>query len=230
MRALYRVPTVLGPRSILRLLSLLALVAAACRGRSATAAPRGSARDAPPRSARAPRHDAPEVLVEVLPPGAQVSLDGRPLGQGGRAVPAPPPGAHVLRVEADGYEPSVQALPEGSLAGARVGAALRPAGLEGVRALDLDDPEGLAQAAAHLAGRGGRPNDAIAYAERAIQLEPRTALGHRALGDARAALGETSRAVSSWAEYLRLAPGAPDAGAVAHRIEAARGDVAVPAR
>ena len=216
------------PRSILRLLSLLlAVAAAACHGPSASSSGAHGGRVGGPRPANV---RPPEVLVEVLPPGAQVSLDGRPLGLGGRAIAAPPAGAHVLRVEADGYEPSEQALPEGSLAGARVGAALRPAGFEGLRTLDLDDPDGLAQAAAHLARRGGRPQDAVAYADRAITLEPRTALAHRALGDARAALGEISRALSSWAEYLKLAPGAPDAAAVARRIEAARADVAVQAR
>ena len=96
----------------------------------------------------------------------------------------------MLRVEAEGYEASEQALPEGALAGARIGAALRPSGFDGARVVELDAADSLAQVAAHLARRGGRPQDAIAYAERAIALEPRTALAHRALGDARAVLGD----------------------------------------
>ena len=103
-------------------------------------------------------------------------------------------------------------------------------GLGSARVLDYDDAIGLAQAAAHLARTGERPHDAIAYAERAIAIEPGTALAHRALGDARAALGDRRHAVPEWAEYLRLAPDAPDAAAVAQRIEGARGDVTLPAR
>jgi len=217
MGRLYRVATVPRPRSTLRLLAVLGAPVAlgACGGGR-----RSPADDLRPR----------EMLVEVLPPGARVTLDGRALGAGSRAVPAPAPGAHVLRVEADGYEPDERALPEeGSLAGTRVAAALRPVGLGSARLLDYDDATGLAQAAAHLARAGERPEDAIAYAERAIAIEPGTALAHRALGDARAALGDR-RAIPEWAEYLRLAPDAPDAAAVAQRIEGARGDVTLPAR
>lgn len=203
------------PRSIRWRLAVLtvATAAAACAG---------------PRD----RRDAlgpPELLVEVLPRAAEVALDGQPLGRGGVAIPAPAPGAHVLRVSADGYEPLERPLPDGGLAGLRVAAALRPAGFGSARILDYDEPEGLALAAAFLA-RSGRPDDAIAYAERAIVVDGSVALAHRALGDARAALGEGRRAVPSWAEYLRLAPEAPDAAAVARRIEAVRGDVTLPAR
>jgi hypothetical protein len=220
MGALYRVATVVRPRPSPRLLratatATLAAWAAACGGRRV-----------PPEEAK-----APELLVEVLPPDAAVSLDGRPLGRGSRAVPAPPPGdgPRVLRVEADGYEPAERPLEDGSLAGVRVAAVLRPLGFASFRILDYDDPEGLALAAAHLALVGERPRDALAYAERALALEPGTALAHRAAGDARAALGEAGRAVSSWTEYLRLAPEAPDAARVAERIEDARAEPA-PAR
>jgi hypothetical protein len=216
MPALYRVATVDRPRPPFRLLAVLLSLGAlgACGGR------RPAAREIAP----------PELLVEVLPPGARVTLDGRPLGAGSRAVPAPGPGPHVLRVEAEGYEPAERQLPEEDLAGVRVGEALRPIGFGSERLLELDEPVGLAQAAAHLARSGGRPDDAVAYAERALALDRGTPLAHRALGDARAALGDRRGAVASWAEYLRLAPEARDAAAVAARIEEARGDVALPAR
>jgi hypothetical protein len=218
MGPLYRVATVLRPRPSSRLLAALAAVAAlgACGG------PRVPPEEVAP----------PELLVEVLPPDAAVSLDGRALGRGSRAIPPPPSGEGpwLLRVEAEGYEPAERPLDDGSLAGVRVAAALRPLGLASYRAVDYDDPEGLALAAAHLARGGERPRDALAYAERALSLDPGTALAHRAAGDARAALGEAGRAVSSWGQYLRLAPDAPDAAAVARRIEDARGELALPAR
>jgi hypothetical protein len=213
MEALYRVATVLRPRSSLRLLAAIGVVAAACAG----------GRPAAQERLR------PEMLVEVLPPGARVALDGRPLGVGSRIVPAPEPGEHVLRVEADGYEPGERLLPEGSLAGARVAEVLRPAGLSPAYPLDFDEPEGLAEAAAHLA-HDGRAADAVAYAERALALEDGFAPAYRVLGDAREALGDRRRAAAAWAQYLKLAPGAPDAPAVARRLEAARSDVTVPGR
>lgn len=168
----------------------------------------------------------PELLVEVLPRGARVSLDGRPIGEGSRPLPAPPAGEHVLAVEAEGYEPGDRALPEGELAGVRVAVALRPSGFGSARSLDYDEPEGLALAAAFLL-RAGAARDAADYAERALALDPGRALPHRVKGDALAAKGDPRRAVAEWAEYLRLSPEAPDAAAVARRIEEARGDVTV---
>lgn len=162
-----------------------------------------------------------EVLVEVLPRTARVSLDGVPLGAGSRAVPAPPEGEHVLSVAAEGYAPSERPLQERDLAGVRVAAALWPVGLDAAGALDYDDAGGLALVAAWLAERGD-PHDAADYAERAAALEPGLALAHRARGDALARLGDVGRAAEAWTEYLRLAPRAPDARAVAQRLEAAR--------
>lgn len=168
----------------------------------------------------------PELLVEVLPRAARVSLDGRPVGPVSGPIPAPAAGGHVLAVEAAGYEPSERALPDGELAGVRVAVALRPSGFLPARALDYDDAEGLAGAAAFLA-RSGRDRDAADYAARAAALEARLALPRRVLGDALFRLGERERAIAAWSEYLRLSPGAPDAAEVAARIDEARQDVTV---
>jgi tetratricopeptide (TPR) repeat protein len=194
------------PRPALLLAALAALLAAP-----------GCARGA--RGPGAP----PEVLVEVLPRSAAVELDGRPLGRGSRAVPAPP-GAdeHVLRVSAEGYEAEERRLPAGSLAGARVGAALRPRGFPSGRLLDYDDAAGLAAAAAFLA-RAGPAEDAADYAERAVALEPGSALAHLALGDALVRMGRRDEAMRLWSRYLRLTPEAPDADVVARRMEEVRG-------
>lgn len=171
--------------------------------------------------ARAAALRPPEVLVEVLPRSARVELDGRPVGAGGGAVAAPAAGDdHVLRVSAEGYEPEERVLP-GALDGARIAAALRPSGFGAARALDYDDAPALAAAAAWLA-EAGDPGDAAEYAERAIAVDPGVALAHRALGDARRRAGDEEGALAAWAEYLRRAPGAPDAAAVARRMEAAR--------
>lgn len=201
----------LGPWTRTRLGGALALALAAGCGASR----RGAPDEARPT----------EVLVEVLPRAADVTLDGVPLGPGSRSLAAPREGEHVLAVAAEGYEPSTRELPEGDLAGARVAEALRPIGFAAARALDYDDAEGLALAAAFLAERGVA-RDSADYAERALALEPGLALAHRVRGDALARLGDVARAADAWAEYLRLAPEAPDAGAVAERLEAARAHAA----
>lgn len=166
------------------------------------------------------------MLVEVLPRAARVSLDGRPVGEGSRTIPAPPAGEHVLGVEADGYEAAGRALPEGDLAGIRVAVALRPSGLATARALDYDDAEGLAGAAAFLA-RAGAHRDAADYAGRAAALDPGLALAQRILGDALYRLGDRDHAVAAWSQYVRLSPDAPDAADVSDRIDEARSDVTV---
>ena len=166
-----------------------------------------------------------EVLVEVLPRTAAITLDGAPLPSGGGAIPAPPPGdgAHVLAASADGYEPVERTLVDDDLAGARIAEVLRPLGLATARALDYDDPEGLVLAATFLV-RQGRGADAVDFAGRAVAIAPAAPDAWRALGDAAARAGDPRRAVAAWTEYLRLAPHAPDAGEVAARLDEARED------
>jgi hypothetical protein len=169
----------------------------------------------------------PEVLVEVLPSAAEVALDGRPLGTGGRAVPVPPRDrdAHVVEARAAGFELEELSVEPGLLAGTRIGIALRPEGYAGP--LDFDDAAGLTGAAAFLLS-ASRPEEAREYARRAVALEPRFAASHRILGDAEALRGDARAAAASWAEYLRLAPEAPDAAAVAEAIDDAAGGAPPP--
>ncbi|HEY6002439.1 MAG TPA: hypothetical protein VIV57_06155, partial [Anaeromyxobacter sp.] len=104
--------------------------------------------------------------------------------------------------------------------------ALRPSGLATARALDYDDAEGLAGAAAFLA-RAGAHRDAADYAGRAAALDPGLALAQRILGDALYRLGDRDHAVAAWSQYVRLSPDAPDAADVSDRIDEARSDVTV---
>ena len=190
----------------------LALAAAGCAG------PRGPAEPLA----------APELLVQVLPRHAAVALDGAPLGAGDRAVPAPAPGPHRLAVAAEGFEPVELALAGGPLDGARVGVALRPAGLGSARAVDYDEPSGLALAAAALA-RAGRHREALDYADRALALDGGLALAWRARGDAQAGLGRRAEARAAWGRYLELQPQAPDRGALEARIIDDRAGFDLPA-
>lgn len=163
-----------------------------------------------------------EVLLEVLPRAAEVTIDGLPLGRGSHAVAAPPgSGAHEVRVVAAGFAPLEFTLPPQPLADGRVAAALRPDGFGTERPLDYDEPEGLALAAAHLLGAGD-PRDAADYAERARSLDPSLPLPWRVLGDARATLGDADRAADAWSRYLLLAPDAPDAARVGRLLDRAR--------
>lgn len=189
------------------------LLAAACAGE------RPSLRDVAP----------PELYLEVLPRHARLQLDGVDLGTGSRAVPAPPAGEHLLAAGADGFEPLERPLPPGSLDGVRFGVALRPEGFGASRRLELDEPAGLAAAAAAL-GRSGRHRDALDYAARAAALDGRNALAQRALGDALAALGRRDEARAAWGRYLLLAPDAADAAEVEARMGAGRATFDVPGR
>lgn len=170
----------------------------------------------------------PELYLEVLPRGALLELDGVGVGRGSRAVPAPPPGEHVLVVSADGFEPLERPLPAGPLDGVRVGTALRPEGFGAARRLDLDEPADLAAAAVAL-GRAGRHRDAQDYAARAAALDARLPLAQRALGDALAALGRRGEARAAWGRYLMSAPDAPDRAEVERRMGEGRSTIDLPA-
>jgi tetratricopeptide (TPR) repeat protein len=170
----------------------------------------------------------PEVLVEVLPRDAQVALDGVPLGVGARSVPVPDAARrYTLRATAAGFAPDERSADGAQLAGARVALVLRPEGYGAARPLDFDDAAGLAGAAAALV-RGGRPAQAIGYAERAAELAPDAPLPRRVLGDAAWALGQHQRAAAEYAAYLAAAPDAADRATVEARVQQVRRDVSIP--
>jgi tetratricopeptide (TPR) repeat protein len=173
---------------------------------------------------------APEAFVEVLPRDAELSVDGRPLGKGAHVVPVPDAAhVYVIRAVAPGYAPAERSADGARLAAARVGLVLRPLQFGDARRLDLDDGSGLAAAAA-LLHRTGRSQAALEYAERAVEAGSEVALGQRVIGDAAWALGRRQRAIDAYSAYLRLAPEAPDRGAIQSRVEDLRGDLTLPAR
>jgi tetratricopeptide (TPR) repeat protein len=195
--------------------ALLAPVVAA--GLLGCAAERQSWRDLAP----------PEALVEVLPRAALVELDGRLLGAGSRTVPVPEPTRlYKIRATAPGFEPAEVEQPGEKLAGSRLGMALRPEGFGFGRRIDLDDPSSLTLAAAQLE-REGRAPEAVEYAERALSMAE-LPLAHRVLGAAYARLGDRRASIRHYADYLGLAPDAPDAAAISRALEKARGDITIP--
>ena len=174
------------------------------------------------------RQAAPEAFVDVVPRAAELSVDGVPVGRGAHTVPVPDPAhVYVFRAVAPGFAPGQRAGEGARLAGARVGLVLRPEGFGDARRLDLDDGASLA-AAASLLERTGRHAAALEYAERAVDMSPEVALGHRVLGDAAQALGQRKRAIQELSTYLQLAPDAPDRRAVERRVEELRGDLTIP--
>jgi tetratricopeptide (TPR) repeat protein len=193
------------------------LLAAVALGLAACAAPRQPWSDV----------NRPEVLVDVLPRAAELAVDGVALGPGPRTVAVPDPG-HRYRFTAalPGFVTAEREEDGARLASARIALVLRPEGFGSARRLDLEDGEGLAAAAA-LLERGGAHGPALEYAERAVEVEPTAPRAQRALGDAALALGRRSRAVEAYSAYLRLAPGAPDAGEVAQRVELLRRDLTI---
>ena len=169
-----------------------------------------------------------EVFVDVLPRVAQLSVDGVPLGAGAHTIPVPGPAhVYVFRATAPGFAPGERAGEGARLAGTRLGLVLRPNGFGEARRLDLDDGSGLASAAS-LLQRTGQHLLAVEYAERAVEVGPEVALGHRVLGEATQALGQRKRAIQEYSTYVQLAPEAPDRGAVERKVEELRGDLTIP--
>jgi tetratricopeptide (TPR) repeat protein len=194
--------------------ALLALLAAACGG---------------PRAERFEDVAGAEGLVQVLPSGAHLEVDGVPLGPGSRAVPVrDPTRVHRVRASAAGFQPHEVEVPAQELAGGRVGLALRPEGFGSARTLSYDEPSGLSAAAALLL-RAGRSQDALEYAQRAAELAPDAAPPRRVLGDAWLRLGRPERAIPEYSAYLAAAPpDAPDRREVEDRLSRLRGDIALP--
>jgi hypothetical protein len=118
-----------------------------------------------------PVKDPPQVLVELLPGRAELSVDGQLLGRGGRVVALPDlDRAYWFRASAAGFEPAERVDAGRQLAGARITLVLRPAGF-GAGRMDPEDAEGLALAAEQLAAR--RDTDAAReYARRAAAIAP----------------------------------------------------------
>lgn len=170
----------------------------------------------------------PEVLLEVLPPQAEVRQDGAVAGVGSVTLRLGA-GSATVEVTAPGYEPRQLAVDPRTQAGARVGVALRPAGYGEGRPLAMEDGPGLAAASGWLL-RAGKLDDALAYAERAVEVAPSAPAPRRALGLALARAGKRRRAAQELSQYLQLAPGASDRGEIQGLVEKLRGDISVPAR
>ena len=168
----------------------------------------------------------PEVLVEVLPRGAGLTVDGVPLGPGARTVPLPEPARlYSFRASAPGFEPAERVGRGAALAGTRVGLALRPVGVEG--RVDLDDAASLARVADVLLARGRRA-EALEYAARAAEAAPRAPALRRLAGRAAAAAGDRDRALAEYRAYLTLAPDAADRAEIASEMDAVRVPAAAP--
>lgn len=170
----------------------------------------------------------PEVLLEVLPPGAEVTQDGASRGTGSLTIKlgAAP---STVRVAAAGYEAQEAVLDPGKHAGARMSVVLRPTGYGQGRPIVADDGPALAAVSAWLL-RAGRTDDALAYAERGVQAAPSAPQPRRALGLAYAKLGKRGRAAQELSQYLQLAPNAPDRAEIEELVERFRGDISIPAR
>jgi predicted Zn-dependent protease len=170
-----------------------------------------------------------EGLIEVLPRGAAVEVDGQPRGVGAVTVPIRDrEQVHTVVVRAPGFEVAAVEIAASELAGGHVGIALRPAGFGAARPLAMDDPASLVAAAALLL-RAGRDGEAAEYAEHAAELAPSAPAPRRLLGDAYLRLGRKDRALDAYVAYLERAPeDAPERAEVEERVAAMRGDLTLP--
>jgi hypothetical protein len=180
-----------------------------------------------PRRASWEEVSPPEAWLDSLPPAARVQVDGVDAGQTPLSFPVREAGReYALRLEAPGFEVLEVRMAGDRLAGGRLRLVLRPLGFGSQRRLDLDDPVGLAQAAAALL-RADRPREALAFAAASVEAGD-TALPHRLAGDAWRQLGDRNRAAQEYSLYLTMAPSAPDRAAVEKAVAALRGDISLP--
>lgn len=200
-------------RTALPAAALAALAAAACGG---------------PRQASWESQAGARVSVQVLPRQATVEMDGRPLSAGGESQALRAGARHRLRAWADGFDPLQVEVEGDRVAGQTVFLVLRPRGFGSERRLEAGEPSGLALAAARLL-RAERLDDAVDYAEQSLAAGE-GALAHKVLGAAHARKGSSALSIRHYSAYLALAPDAPDAAEVRRVVEAARGDISLPAR
>ena len=180
-----------------------------------------------PRTAGWSEVRPPEAYLETLPAGALLQVNGEVVGKtpltfAVRDASAP----YRLRAAAPGFETLEVTVDGERLANGRLDLVLRPDGFGSQRRLDLADPIGLTQAAAHLA-RARRPREALAFVEAALAVGE-TAVAHRVAGEAYQQLGDRNRAVQEFSVYLTMQPDAPDREVVEKAIEGARGDLTIP--
>jgi tetratricopeptide (TPR) repeat protein len=168
-----------------------------------------------------------DLRVDSLPARAQVAVNGQWLGFTPATIHLDRGQTYQVAVSAPGFQ--MRAF------GGTADALLRVRSFEVVLVPDgLTSPAPQGNDAAGLTAIAERLealkdwNHAAEFWRRVVTLAPRGARGHRGLGSAYAKLGQDELAIREYAQYLFLAPNAPDAARVQRAIDAYRGGINVP--
>ncbi len=171
----------------------------------------------------------PEVLIETAPNGARVIRDGVELGSTPWLLKvANAAGTIVVELHRENYLGQTLKIPadevvKGKLP--RVVVPLRPGHWDARgRPIPMDDAAQIARAGAEVS-KTGRCDEALQYFRYALQLDPRTPSAHKGMGICYAKMGERTKAVRAYKQYLLFAPQAPDAPKVQKIVSEAQGDI-----
>ncbi len=174
----------------------------------------------------------PEVILETIPSGAQLSVAG-----GTRSVtPAVVPvrsetGEITVEFQREGFHPrsvSFSAEELRSMAGQRVLVVLSPSAFEAAaKPIEPDDVGQLGRAGVLLVKLDRCP-EALQFFRQALQLDPRLPVAHKGMGTRYARQKKNKQALEAYKQYLLFAPDAPDAARVREIVSRAEGDITLP--
>lgn len=170
----------------------------------------------------------PEIVVNSIPRGCTITVDGADRG----ATPlvfraASREAVHQLELTKEGYLPSLTTVTGADVhgnSGQEIIVLLRPSTWDPKVKFAPEDPTHVMRAGQELA-RHERCPEAILFLQHAVQLEPRLANAHKTLGICYAKLKRNDKALDSYKAYLQHAPDAPDADKVRDIVSKAQGDI-----
>ena len=175
----------------------------------------------------------PEIVLQTIPVGATVTVDGAEAGTTPmRFRAASRTAEQKISFGKEGYlasEVTVTGEEVVKNSGKQVLVALRPNMWDPAKAksINVDNPAHLARAGHDLA-KAGRCPEALAFLLFAIDLDPHHAPAHKTLGTCYAKLNKNAQALEEYKAYLLYAPDAPDAPKVRAIVDKAQGDIEFP--
>lgn len=171
----------------------------------------------------------PEVVLQSVPRGCTVTVDNVDRGTTPLVFRAGSREAtHSLLFTHEGYLAAPMTITGEEVrahSGQEIVVMLPPATWDANAPFQSQNAGHLTRAGKDLA-KANRCQEALPYFERAIELDPRFASAHKALGACCARLKRPTQALEHYKAYLRYAPpDAPDLASVRALVSQAQGDI-----
>jgi tetratricopeptide (TPR) repeat protein len=175
----------------------------------------------------------PEIVLQTIPVGATVNVDGVDTGTTPLRFRATARTAeHKISLAREGYlatDITVTGEQVVKNNGKQVLVALRPNMWDPAKAkgINIDNASQLTRAGLDLS-KAGRCAEAVAFLMQALDVDSRHPPAHKALGTCYAKLKKNTQALEEYKAYLLYAPDAPDAAKVRAIVDKAQGDIEYP--